>query len=585
MEQSRYINLPINVAASYTVVLEKDPAIEGKLVYPFLSSSGTHFNFSQDCIGACKFCKLFAGFHGLSYDDYYAQSMDYLEGGSQKPVQYYLPIQLGLMQLFFDIFLVQSKYEFLDITLNLVCKMLVSKKLDIRLTSAFLLYLDFICQLQKDMAALMIAVEFHLYFKDYIAEFMQNFELLSFKDSMADKFEGSIEAMVQPDNKIKVKSIMQPFDENKDKKKIINAKGDPNAPDEQVIDFSKKIIYNDCIWDSKLRRFRFFKIYLTPGNWKIIRDFNEDKDLGYYTYYFWRLHALHHSLSIFSTVIGNSRSKARMGLLKNLGQLPLQLIEVSVLFKDYSQFFVPKEPFLQGSECWNEIKTMGSEFMGILQKILLLIISKDNTLLLKTVNICSRNNKYIGGLLDIMGKLSSVTSTNTLLKNLLLISEEMLMRDPDNIDFVPSDIIRFTVALIEELKTAHQRVQPIFQKNIELSDKLQFFNERALAVSLEFVMLSLQALNVIGIEELLEEKKNTLQLVTPILSFNEFTLKTIRSIEVKLEKFKPPESAQLNYKEFAQKYYQVMPLFFWWVASSSKETCDVGFSKLANHRF
>lgn len=510
--------------------------------------------------------------------------MDYLEGGAQKPVQYYLPIELGLMQLFFDTFLIQTKYEFLDITLNTVCKMLVSKKLDIRLTCAFLLYLDFVCQLHKEMAALLIAVEFQLYFKDYIAEFMQNFELLSFKDSMADKFEGSIEAMVQSDNKIKVKSIMQPFDENKDKKKVINAKGDPNAPDQQVIDFTKKIIYNDCIWDSKLRRFRFFKIYLTPGNWQMIREFNEDRDLGYYTYYFWRLHAMHHAMSIFSSVLAHSKTKARAGLLKSLGQLPLQLIEVSVLFKDYSQLFVPKEPFLVGSECWNEVKTMGAEFMGVLQKILLLIISKDNALLLKTVSICARNSKYIGGLLDIMGKLASLSSTNVLLKNLLLISEEMLMRDPDNIDFIPSDIIRFTVTLIEEIKGAHQKVQVIFQKNIDLIDKSQFFNERALAVSLEFVMLSLQALNVIGIEELLEEKKDTLKLVAPILSFNEFTLRTIRAIETKLDKFKLPETAQLNYKEFAQKYYQVMPLFFWWVASSSKETCDVDLFKSANCR-
>lgn len=540
-----------------------------------MSSTGIQFNFGQDCPSVCKFCKLYAGFHALEFDDYYAQSMDYLDGGSQKPVQYYLPTEMGLVQLFFDVFLIQSKFEFLDITLNTVCKMLVSKKLDIRLTCAFLLYLDFVSQLHKEMAALLVAVEFQSYFKDFIAEYMQNFELLSFKDSMADKFEGSIEAMVQGDNKIKVKNIMQPFDDNKDKKKTINARSDPNAPDEQVIDFTKKIIYNDCIWDSNLRRFRFFKIYLTPSNWKLIRNFNQDKDLGYYTYYFWRLHALHHALSIFSSVIANSRSKARAGLLKSLGQLPLQLIEVSVLFKDYSQFFVPRDPFLQGSECWTEIKTMGTEFMGILQKILLLIISKDNALLLKTVSICSRNNQYIGGMLDIMGKLSSLSSTNVLLKNLLLISEEMLMRDPDNIDFIPSDIIKFTVTLIEELKTAHQKVQVIFQKNIELADKSYYFNERALSVSLEFAVLSLQALNVIGIEELLEEKKDTLKLVAPILSFHELTIRTMIAIEAKIEKFRQAGSSMLDYKEFSKKYYQVIPLFFWWVASSSKETCDV----------
>lgn len=558
------------------MVLEKNPLVENKKVYGFIGSSGSHFSFATDCPTVCKFCKLFSGFHGLKYEDYYGQCMDYLGGGAQKPVQYHCPIELGLIQLFFDIFLIQTKHEFLDITLNSVCRLLVSKKMDIRLTCAFLLYLDFICELQQELSALLIAVEFHEYFKDFLAEFMQNFELLSFKDSMAGKFEGSIEAMVQSDNRIKIKNIFEPFEGTKDKNRVLNAKGDKNGPEQQVIDFTKKIIYNDCIWDAKNKRFRFFKIYLTPSNWQLIKNYNKDKDMGYYSYYFWRLHCIQHLVHIFSTVLSNSRPKARVGLLKNLQQLPLQVIEVSVLFKDYSQFFVPRDPFLQGSECWNEIKAMSSEFMGILQRVLLSIIAKDNTLLLRTVSICSTNNKYIGGLLDIMGKLSSLSSTNILLKNLLLISEEILSRDPDNIDFVPSDVIKFTYALVEEIKGAHQRVKPIFMKNIEMHERSNYFNERALSVSLEFAMLSLQALNVIGIEELLEEdKESVLKLVAPILEFNELALKTTIAIEAKTEKFKSAVHSMLDYPEFAKKYYQVIPLFFWWVANSSQETCDV----------
>ena len=74
---------------------------------------------------------------------------------------------------------------------------------------------------------------------------------------------------------------------------------------------------------------------------------------------------------------------------------------------------------------------------GVLQNILLSMISKDNGLLLKTVSVCSRNTKYIGGLLDITGKLATLNSTNVLLKNLLLIAEEMLEQDPEKIDFDP----------------------------------------------------------------------------------------------------------------------------------------------------
>lgn len=66
------------------------------------------------------------------------------------------------------------------------------------------------------------------------------------------------------------------------------------------------------------------------------------------------------------------------------------------------------------------------------------MISKDNPLLLKTVSICSKNSKYIGGLLDVVGKLANLSTTNVLLKNLLLISEEMLERDPESIDFDPA---------------------------------------------------------------------------------------------------------------------------------------------------
>ncbi len=136
-----------------------------------------------------------------------------------------------------------------------------------------------------------------------------------------------------------------------------------DGPDGTVIDFTKRVYYNDCIWDSELKRFRFFKVILSQENWQTIQGFNEDKDMGYYTYYFWRLHGMHHLLSIFSQLLANVKGKGRGGLLKKIGQLPLQVIEVSVLFKDYSQLFVPKSPFKVDSECWGEIKGMSSEFI------------------------------------------------------------------------------------------------------------------------------------------------------------------------------------------------------------------------------
>lgn len=65
-------------------------------------------------------------------------------------------------------------------------------------------------------------------------------------------------------------------------------------------------------------------------------------------------------------------------------------------------------------------------------------MSTDRNLLATTGSICARNSKYIGGLLDVLGKLPNLSTTNVLLKNLLLISEEMLDKDPDSVDFVPN---------------------------------------------------------------------------------------------------------------------------------------------------
>lgn len=570
--------MPISVCISIIkVILDKDPSVQGKKVYPFLGSNGSTFKFNENCPGVCKYCKLFAGFHSLPLEDYYSVSMDVLGGGEQKPHQFTNHVEFALVQLFFDIFLVQSKKEFLEITLHTVCRFLVSKRIDPRVGSCFFLYLDFLVERQKEMATLLLAIDFVDYLSDFLAEFMQNFELMSFKDSMAGKFEGNIEALVKSDNKLQIKSIMQPFDgRSGEKNRTIKLK-DRDGVDETTIDFSKKIIYNDCIWDSEARRFKFLQVLLTPGNWKQIREYNQDKDLGYFTYYFWRLHSMHHLLSIFSAILSQSRGKGREGLFKRIGQLPLQVIEVSVLFKDYSQFFVPREPFLIDSECWNEIKGMSSEFIGVLMRILLSMISKDNPLLLKTVSICSRNSKYIGGLLDIMGRLNTLSSTSVLLKNLLMISEEMLEKDPDNIDFIPSDAIKFTNNLVEEIKNAHQRAQTIFQKNIELEERSQYFNEKALTITLEFALLSLQSLNVIGIEELLleDDKESIPRLVLPILSFNEKSLETVLAVERKIQKFRQASNSIMDYPEFVRKYCSIIPLFFWWVSSSSKENCDV----------
>lgn len=313
--------------------------------------------------GICKYCRLFAGYYSLPNDEYKIASRERIEGNKEDQSKYSLHVELALVQLFFDIFIVQTKREFLEISLQTVCRFLVSKKIDARLVSAFILYLDFVGEKDQSMIQLLLAIDFFEYFSDYISEFMQNFELMSFKDAMAHKFEGNLEAMIQQDNKLEIKSIMLPLDKRKQKaNRTINLKAGKEI-DETVIDFQKKVYYNDCIWDERAKRFRFEKILLSPQNWKRIQDFNTDFEYGYYTYYFWRLHSMHHLLAIWSGLLAKLKPKARKGVMKRIGHLPLQVIEISVMFKDYSQLFVPRAPFTVESECWNEIKGMASEFL------------------------------------------------------------------------------------------------------------------------------------------------------------------------------------------------------------------------------
>ncbi len=130
--------------------------------------------------------------------------------------------------------------------------------------------------------------------------------------------------------------------------------------------------------------------------------------------------------------------------------------------------------------------------------------------------------------------------------------------------------------MIDEIKSTHQKTQVIFRKNVELLDRSYYFNEKALGVSLEFALLSLQAINIIGIEELIEREEDLKPLIVPILQFNEIALETIVAVERKVEKFRQAKiEAITDYAEFAKKYFAVIPLFFWWVASSGKDNCNV----------
>ena len=82
-----------------------------------------------------------------------------------------------------------------------------------------------------------------------------------------------------------------------------------------------------------------------------------------YTHYFWRLHAIHHLLDILFFMMKSLKGKgSRKKFYQKVGHMPLQIIEMSVLFKDYKSYMVPKKPFMVDSECWDKIKSLTTEF-------------------------------------------------------------------------------------------------------------------------------------------------------------------------------------------------------------------------------
>lgn len=216
------------------------------------------------------------------------------------------------------------------------------------------------------MVKLLVATNYYLYLSDYMAEYMQNFKLMSFKKVMANKFEGDLEVELIPERKLQVDPIMAPLKRGESRTAtVINLERHGDGMIEStVINFKKKVIYKDCVWDDVDRKFTYVKVILSPFIWRKIREYQIDYgyDKGIYTYYFWRLHCLLHLLRIFGLILDHVKGKSKDDMCKLASSLPLQFIEMSVLFKDYMKHFVPKKPFAVDSECWDQIKGLSSEF-------------------------------------------------------------------------------------------------------------------------------------------------------------------------------------------------------------------------------
>ena len=328
--------------------------------------SSENFIFHKHAQGTCKFCQLFAGFYSMDHQKFKKFLVEKFSTSKEPPNDFTNHVGFAIVQHFFEVFLLQQGLEFLDITLNFICRTLVSKSVDIRVKTGFVLYIHHACELEPAMSKLLRATNFDLFLTDYMAEFMQNFKLLSFKQVMANKFEGDLEVEVVPRNQLIVEPLMGPVRRGaKRERTILNLKrhGDDEV-ESTVINFNKKVIYKDCIWDDLKKKFVYIKVILSPAIWKRIKDYQLDYafDKGIYTFYFWRLHCLLHLLNLLFDMVSFAKGKNRRAMYKGLKAIPLQFIEMSILFKDYSQYFVPRKPFVVDSECWDKTKALSSEF-------------------------------------------------------------------------------------------------------------------------------------------------------------------------------------------------------------------------------
>lgn len=436
------------VTFMFSKILAQPSILQKNAVYPFLAQNNKsrYFQFFKDCRVNCKFCVLFDGFYNMEIDELYSVLAAKIEFDDLKPHNYFNHFGFALVQLYFDLFSVCDRAEFFENTLNSVFRILVSKRVDTRIKCSFFLYLEHLLDEEKSIFGVLLGTEFSRFLMDYLAEFMVNFKLLSFKQAMSNKFEGNYAVFVESEDQISAPRMMR-INDGRSNTIVKLDRQNSNEHADRIINFSKKVIYKDCIWDDVQKRFRYMSILLTPENWKRMKEYQSDMqyEKGIYTFYFWRLHCIYHLLDILLMILKSVKGNSTKTFFGNIGHLPLQIIEISVLFKDYGTNFVPQKPFLVDSECWTHTTKLLYEsnvtllitIQGKLQEILKQMITRDNKLLSKTVRICSRSTKYLGGFLDLLNAFGTLEQTVTYLENLMVISTRMLERDPESIAAEP----------------------------------------------------------------------------------------------------------------------------------------------------
>lgn len=231
------------------------------------------FKFSENCGNCCKQCKLFGGFHNIDDEALKVYFDSMLIYGEMKPYDFTNIESFSLVQLFFTLFLDISQIDNTKKIVSKVSRILVNKKIDMRVKTAFLLFLGHSLNINKPLYRMFIATDFNIFLQDSLAEFLQNFGLLSFKYAMKDKFEGDTNVdFIRGKRKLEVEPIFKGLQKRKATVINLGRHGD-QSPLEDVINFKKKVIYKDCVWDDENLRFSYFKVVLTPRIWEKILEY------------------------------------------------------------------------------------------------------------------------------------------------------------------------------------------------------------------------------------------------------------------------------------------------------------------------
>ena len=152
----------------------------------------------------------------------------------------------------------------------------------------------------------------------------------------------------------------------------------------------------------------------------------------------------------------------------------------------------------------------------------------------------------------------------------------MLEKDPDSIEIEPFVVDKFVTSMVDKVNTTSESSQTILKKNLTL-ETADIYNERAFSAILKFSIYSLQTINLLGVEKLIdinniEESKS---IVSAVLTFHASVFRTTLNVHKIFNKFSKISNFRENYAELAKKYYRVLTLFFWWASGIGEQECNI----------